>query len=68
MVIVVYGTLKNSDQNNLIKSKSNKMKRIDFSVLLIGVAIITIFVLSSCGGRRVGCPINATHSFGTGRI
>lgn len=43
-------------------------KQIDFSVLLIGLAILAIFALSSCGGRRVGCPINATHSFGSGRI
>jgi hypothetical protein len=44
-------------------------KQIDFSVLVIGAIILMVFALSSCsGGRRVGCPINATHSFGPGRI
>lgn len=43
-------------------------KQIDFSVLVIGAIILMVFALSSCGGRRTGCPINATHSFGSGRI
>lgn len=51
-------------------NKTNQMrKQIDFSVLIIGAIILMVFALSSCGGgRRVGCPINAVHSFGTGRI
>lgn len=43
-------------------------KQIDFSVLLIGLAILTIFAMTSCSTGRVGCPINATHGFGHGRI
>lgn len=44
------------------------MKRIDFSVLLIGACILILFALSSCGGRRYGCPVNAINGFGNGRI
>jgi hypothetical protein len=32
-------------------------KRIDFSVLLIGLAILTIFALSSCGRGRTAPPM-----------
>jgi hypothetical protein len=34
---------------------------------LIPILVITILFLTSCGGTRYGCPINAQHGFGPGR-
>jgi len=37
------------------------------TIILLAISIILI-TFQSCGSGRVGCPINATHGFGTGRI
>lgn len=36
-------------------------------IILLSIAIVLVST-QSCSTRRVGCPVNATHGFGTGRI
>jgi hypothetical protein len=37
------------------------------SIILLSIAILLV-AMQSCSTGRVGCPINATHGFGHGRI
>ena len=37
-------------------------------LILSAVIVIIAIMFSSCTVRRVGCPVNATHGFGPGRI
>ena len=37
-------------------------------LILSAVIVIIAIMFSSCITRRVGCPVNATHGFGPGRI
>lgn len=37
-------------------------------IVVVFLSIMTTVIMSSCTTRRVGCPVNATHGFGPGRI
>ena len=50
---------------NIYPPRILNLKRVGI-ILLVIIGIVV--ALSSCSTRRVGCPINATHGFGHGRI
>jgi hypothetical protein len=37
-------------------------------IFVVFFAVMTAVVMTSCSTGRVGCPINAQHGFGPGRI
>ena len=45
-----------------------KMTLLKTAIFVVFFAIMTAVVMTSCSAGRVGCPINATHGFGPGRI
>jgi len=38
------------------------------SIYIAIATVLTVVLLTSCTTRRIGCPINAQHGFGPGRI
>ena len=38
------------------------------SIYVAIATVLTVLLLTSCSTGRVGCPINAQHGFGPGRI
>jgi hypothetical protein len=38
------------------------------SIYVAIATVLTVVLLTSCTTRRIGCPINAQHGFGPGRI
>ena len=50
---------------NIYPPRILNLKRVGI-ILLVTIGIVV--ALSSCSTGRVGCPVNATHGFGHGRI
>lgn len=53
------------ENGNIYPPRILNLKRVGI-ILLVIIGIVV--ALSSCSTGRVGCPINAQHGFGPGRI